>query len=377
MSRRAEILFALMALQLGALGCDDASKTPARDAGAADARPNEAVMDKNIVNAVQSARAQSSGSAAVVDGPPPTGVFEPGKADLAHAPGAPIKVTVYEKGSEPRVVVRPKLDLDKPQILTVTVTNRMGQQVRPNVDYTLSVKVTSPEDEAKKEGEGEAPADAGTPGAPKERTISFTMKKVAPSRQQPGQLPPSLEKAVAQLEGSRITAKLAPDGSISDEQVKLAEKADPALRELLSPLLEVLGLFFSPWPAEPVGEGGYWIATDRTTAAGMGVVRYRITKVEKLEGNQAAFSVDLRLWAAGAGSVPLGTPPGFKAMSFNAVGKAAWVRNIGDLLPIAGQIKAPISIQLGNPQNPQQVVPVQLETGGEIRPPAPQEGKGN
>jgi len=366
-----------MALHVGAVGCDDASKTAARDAGTADAQPNEAVMDKNIVNAVQSARAQSSGSAAVVDGPPATGVFEPGKAALAHPPGAPIKVTLYEKGSEPRVVVRPKLDLDKPQILTVTVTNRAGQQVRPNVDYTLSVAVKSPKAEEGEDGKpAEAPADAG-PATPIERTISFTLKKVVPSRQQPGQLPPSLEKAVAQLEGSRITAKLVADGSIRDEQVKLADKADPALRELVSPLIEVLGLFFSPWPSEAVGEGAYWIATDRTTASGMAVVRYRIIKIEKMEGNQVAFSLDLRLWAAGPGSVPLGSPPAFQTISFNAVGKAAWVRNAGELLPIAGQVKAPISVQLGNPQQPQQAVPVQLETGGEIRPSAPPPEKGN
>ncbi len=366
-----------MALHVGAMGCDDASKTAVRDAGTADAQPNEAVMDKNIVNAVQSARAQSSGTAAVVDGPPANGVFEPGKADLAHPPGAPIKVTLYEKGSEPRVLVRPKLDLDKPQIITVTVTNRMGQQVRPNVDYTLSVAVKSPKaDKGEDDKPAEPPADAGA-AASVERTISFTLKKVVPSRQQPGQLPPSLEKAIAQLEGSRITAKLAVDGSIRDEQVKLADKADPALGELVSPLIEVLGLFFSPWPDEPVGEGGYWIATDRTTLSGMSVVRYRITKVEKLEGNQAAFSLDLRLWAAGPGSVPLGTPPAFKTLSFNAVGKAAWVRNVGELLPIAGQIKAPITVQLSNPEQPQQVVPVQLETSKKIRPKAPPANKGD
>ncbi len=368
MWRRAEILIALLVLQVSAVGCDDSSKGAARDAGVGDAQPNEALMDKNIVNAVQSARQQTSGSAEVVDGPPPSGVFEPGMADKAHPRGAPIKMTLYDKGSEPRVVVAPNLDLHKPAILKITVTNRMGKQVRPNVDYTLSVSVTSPKDADGKDGAvAELPVDAGAT-TPKEREISFTIKAVVPSTQQPGQLPPSLGKAIGKLKGSRIFATLAPDGSLSGERIELAKKADAALGDLVAPLVEVLGLYFSPWPTEPVGQGAYWIATDRTTIAGMDVIRYRITKLEKLEGTQIAFSLDLRLWAAGSNSVPQGTPEGFLTLGFNAVGKAAWVRNAGDLLPIMGQLKAPIVVQLGDPKQPERVLPVQLETGADIQP---------
>jgi hypothetical protein len=377
MWRRAEILIAVLVLNVGSAGCDDSSKGLAGDAGAGEAGPNEAVMDKNIVNAVQSARQQTSGSAEVVNGPPPSGVFEPGMADKAHPRGAPIKVILYDKGSEPRVVLTPNLNLDKPALLKVTVTNRMGQQVRPNVDYTLSVSVKSPQAEEGKEGAAAEPdADAGVT-TPKAREISFTIKTVVPSTQQPGQLPPSLGKAISKLKGSRISATLAPDGSLSGERIELAKKADAALGDLVKPLVEVLGLYFSPWPTEPVGVGAYWIATDRTTTAGMDVIRYRITKVEKLEGKQAAFSLDLRLWAASNNSVPAGTPEGFLTVGFNAVGKAAWVRNAGELLPIMGQLKAPITVQLGDPKQPQRVLPVQLETGADIRPPVVPEGAGN
>jgi hypothetical protein len=71
----------------------------------------------------------------------------------------------------------------------------------------------------------------------------------------------------------------------------------PLLELAMRGLVETLTQVTVPLPKKPVGVGGYWIATDRSTTFGIEVVRYRVFKVQKIEKDQATLAVDTRQYA--------------------------------------------------------------------------------
>ena len=360
-----------LAACLGAAACDS-DKPVASDAGAADAGPNQALMDKNIAEAVASAAAPGAQPGNPAGGPPPNGVFAPGMADQAHALGKPVAVELIEAGAEPRQVLTGAYDLTKPSKLRLTISRSLPGGVMPNVDFTL--RAQAPKEEAAVEP---APAaDAGV-AAGKPRPVVFTVLEASPSSEQPGRVPAELGKVLETLVGSKIHAVLAPDGSISDERAELGKDVQPPMDEFAHGLEDALGLFMSPLPSKPVGVGAYWIASDRTEVAGMKVVRYRVTKLEQLLGEESAFSVDVRMYLIDDKQKPDIAQGEAVAMGFAAQGKGAWTARQGALWPTSGQLQMPFVIQLATAQQPQRAMPLQFETRAVVvpasggKPPAP------
>lgn len=335
-------------------GCNSDDKHSAADAGAPDAGPDPSLMDPKLADALRSARPSASGMPGVPgDGPPANGIFAPGGADKAHAIGAPVKIELLNKGEEPRVVLRPKLALEGKKTLVVQVGKRFHQQGLPNVDYTLDVKV---------EGTGATEgAKQPAPDSPSKPTITFTITKVKASQQQMGQLPPDVDEKLGGLKGTAIKANLEPDGSIANEVVELGKDTNKGLVELANALQEMLAVLFSPWPAEPVGKGAFWLAGDRTRVGGMDVVRYRHTTVEELQGDDVAVSINVRLYSAIQNQLPvaIGPQPGLSVVQFESFGKAVIARKVSELLPSAAKCKIPIQLALS--QDPQKQQP-----GGEL-----------
>lgn len=333
-------------------GCNDDAGGKPKDDPKEDAGVAPPGMDPKLAAAVKSA-AVAEAPAAVEDGPPPNGVFAPGAADKAHAPGAPVDITVIAKGGEPRQELRPQLDMAKGGTMKVVMSRAIPGGMLPPVVFTLAVKTGDIEEGAE----------------PDSRPISFTVKSAKPGELEPGQKnAPDIDKMLETLVGTKIETSVSKRGELGQEKLVVGEKVKSPMDLFAAGLSDVLGLFFSPMPAEPVGVGASWIAHDRTQYAGMNVVRYRVTKLEKKEGDQMAFSVDVRMYAIDDKQQPDIAQGEAVLMAFQATGKGAYTVAGDSLLPTSGQLQVPVVAQLASPQQPQRVIPLQFETKVAIQP---------
>jgi hypothetical protein len=129
-------------------------------------------------------------------------------------------------------------------------------------------------------------------------------------------------------------------------------------------------MFFSPMPSEPVGIGGYWIASDRATIAGMQMVRYRVTHLQELQGDDMALTIDLRLYAVDQGQLPpIQSDTQLVLAALDAQGKAVVTRKKSGVLPTSGQTQTQMSFQIAAAQNPQMGRPLQMVTAAKMLPP--------
>lgn len=337
-------------------GCDDDAGSGPKDDAKEDAGTAPPGMDPKLAAAVKSA-AVADAPASADDGPPANGVFAAGAADKAHAPGAPIEITVIDKGSEPREALRPKLDMAEGGTMKVVMSRAIPGGQLPPVVFTLAVKT----------GEIEEGAE------PDSRPITFAVKSVKPGELQPGQQnAPDIDKMLETLVGTKIETSVSKRGELGQEKLVVGDKVKSPMDLFAAGLSDVIGLFFSPMPDEPVGVGASWIAHDRTQYAGMNVVRYRVTKLEKKQGDQMAFSVDVRLYAVDDKQQPDIAQGEAVLMAFQATGKGAYTLAGDSLLPTSGQLQMPVVAQLASPQQPQRVIPLQFETKVAIEP-----GKGD
>ncbi|MCA9625740.1 MAG: hypothetical protein KC731_42250 [Myxococcales bacterium] len=342
---RAASIPLMLGLLLGLAACKEdpppSKPKPDADAGAP-------AMDPNIAAAVQSVAVAPSPSPSDAQGPPPNGVFGPGEADKAHAPNAPLAVEMVSKGSEPRQKISVNRDLSKGASLTVLVSMALPNGQLPPVGFEL--KATTPKPEGDELPTGPVP-------------ITFAIKDAAAVAAQgvpePG---PEIQKMLGTLKGSKITAQLAPDGSLSGEKIELGEDVKPPIDQFVIGLSNVLSLYFSPMPAEPVGPGATWLAHDRADFAGMKVVRYRATTLQAAEGDQLAFSLDMRMYAIDETQMPSIVQGEAVLMGLATESKGKWVRAVDGLLPLSGQLQVPLVAQLGSPNQPGQTMPVKFQT---------------
>ncbi len=345
MSKRAA---ALMFCAL--LGCQD--PPPKTDDKAADAGAEQPVVDPNIAEALASAQAASPGATATQKGPPPNGVFGPGEADAEHAPGTPVVVDVFDKGSGEKVTLKPPLDLGKGASFKLMVSRQIPGGRLPNVDFSITASTPEGDDAA-------------------EDQITFAITGATLSKEQPGALPPDLDKLVASLKGSKIVATRSPAGTLSDEKIELAKDVKPPVDQFAVALVDVLGLMFMPYPSEPVGKGARWMAHDRTDFSGIDVVRYRVTTVDSIAGDELAVSVMVSMYAVDQKQMPaIAKIEGGEAMlaGFAAQGNGTLTLKTSGLVPTSAQLKLPVVAQLADPRQPQRAIPLQFETIARILP---------
>lgn len=283
----------------GLAGCegDKGKAQVAVDAGALDAGPALPVVGGKLGAALAEAAVPGGpekrppGSAA--DGPPENGVFSPQAALAALPKDVPYKIEVIDDGSEPRARLAPKIDPKSEQKLNVTLGLRMGgPQGLPNLDFGVTLKAEKPADQPKD--------GAAAPAAPTKVTAKVTSATLA--SMSVGGPPKELADALAKLKGSSLRYDLSPSNVASNYKPELAKDADPGLQPVLAALGEAIALLTPPLPDKPVGAGAYWMVTDRAVASGaqLPVLRYRVFKIEKVEGDLVSFSMDTRQYAEGA-----------------------------------------------------------------------------
>lgn len=320
--------FAAFALTGLVAGCEDdkgKQKVVAEDAGARDAGPAPPAIGGRLGEAVAAAAAGSPAQAPPAGrsdgGPPEGGVFAPGASLAALAKDTPYKIEVISEGAEPRVKLAAQRNLKAEQKLSVMLGLRMGAgQGLPNLDLGVTLKAEKP-----KEG------GAGEHGAkPTATAVTAKVSSTTVASMSPGGPPRQLTDALAKLKGSSIGYRLSPENVASDFKVELAKDADPGLALVIEALGEALGLLTPPLPEQAVGAGAYWMVVDRVVASGamVPVLRYRVFKLEKADGNAVSLSVDTRQYAENPEMKVPGGPDGGRELTltlgrFESTGKGS------------------------------------------------------
>ncbi|WP_438028370.1 hypothetical protein [Sorangium sp. So ce233] len=298
--------FAAVALAGLVAGCEgDKSKAQvAADANALDAGPPQPVLGGKLGAELAAAASgappegRPAPAGGPTDGPPENGVFSPQAAAAALPKDMPYKIEVVDEGSEPRTRLVPKIDPKSEQKLNITLGLRMGgPQGMPNLDLGVSLKAEKPADKPKEAASAAAPAASAAPTKVIAKVTSATLASMSI-----GGPPKELADALAKLKGSALHYDLSPANVVSNQKPELAKDADPGLQPLLAALGEAIALVTPPLPDKPVGAGAYWMVTDRAVASGaqLPVLRYRVFKIEKVEGDVVSLSIDTRQYAEGA-----------------------------------------------------------------------------
>ncbi|WP_437534743.1 hypothetical protein WME79_11155 [Sorangium sp. So ce726] len=290
----------------GLAGCEgEKSKAQvAADAGALDAGPPLPVVGGELGAALAEVAAGGTGkkgpaAGGAADGPPESGVFSVAEAAAALPKDVPYKIEVIGDGSEPRTRLASKIDPKSEQKLDITLGLRLGgPQGLPNLELGVSFKAEKPADAPK---EGAAAREASTASAAPTKVIAKITSATLASMSIGGP-PKQLADALAKLKGSALRYELSPANAVSNLQFELSKDADPGLQPLIGALGEAVALLTPPLPDKPVGAGAYWMVTDRLVASGaqLPVLRYRVFKIEKVEGGVVSLSVDTRQYAEGA-----------------------------------------------------------------------------
>lgn len=312
------LTLAALAATVSTAGCDEKKKTAdtSTEAGAAD---KYATADPKLTKALQAAASASAG--ADTNGPPPAGVFDPGVADKRHPKGAPTKVDVITDGTDPKVsFVGGEGGAADPRassygMAAMEIAQQMGQRASaPTIDYGLLL--------------GPAKADDGGPDV-----LVGALKTVGLAREQAGQMPPGLDKEIANLAGSEVRVKLSADGKESDVSLVMGKNAKAELDRLAQNAGEALALATIPSPGKPVGVGAQWIAESRMPLSGVDVVAYRAFKVKSITGDRLHLTVDVKAYATDKDVDLAGVPKGATLEQFDTLAE-------GEMEVVRGEVLA-------------------------------------
>jgi len=339
---RNDALYALAFLALTS-GCEDKpkeTKVTESDAG----RSAQGAVDPKLAEAVAAAgskAAKSDAGAATGDGPPPTGVFAPGKADTQIKRGDPPKVELGEAGAEPRIALQGEVPPGWKQSGTFDVTLRLGRAQLPPLGVSLTIEAQKPKAPA---AGGAAPAAAPAPAADG-TLLSAKLTDVKLT----GELGPQGKEMAAQLgrmKGSKVDFRVLSGGVAVDFAYQLAKGASPDLEMVLHAVGEALDATIVGFPKEPVGAGGFWLITTRGASTGAEVVSYRLVKLEKVAGDTLSLSVNAKRYAVSHKLELAGLPPGAELEQFQSTTDSKLTMTKGDPLASAGSTKQTFQAQL-------------------------------
>ncbi|HVU02858.1 MAG TPA: hypothetical protein VHE30_13955 [Polyangiaceae bacterium] len=286
---RLAVFLSLLALA----GCEKSEKKAETHEGGDAGEKHVSGADKDILEAV--AAAASPGAPGTPGaGPPPSGVFPPGAADHEIRPGEPPKLALGGKGSGPTIQFAPAIPKKKLEGQVEVSVQTGPRSAMPTIDLLVSF-------------DPPAKPAADAPPGPLTMTGRVTASKLA--KDQPGDLPPGLDAQIAKARGSRFELALSPTGGARFTTVEVAKDFDTELGQVVKSATDSLSAVLGPYPSEPVGEGAFWMVTSRETFAGLDVVVYRMTRLEKIDGTNAIISVSSKRYVAGGRLGFAGLPP--------------------------------------------------------------------
>ncbi len=288
----------LLAASLALAACGSDNHPKPADAGAPDPG-KEPVVGGKLGAAIASAAAQSTAApvkAKAQDGdqPPENGIFPPGEAEKRQPKDGPPKIDVMSDGDGAKVQLAYKLDAAEVKT-TITAGLRMGQGRLPSIDFALSIKPDKPKEKAGDKPK-DKPADAPGGAAAPVHLVATVTGATLPGSQG---APKDAVDEIAKLKGATIKYDLTAAGQTSNFVIDVPKGAQEGLRPVLEALANAISLFTVALPPKPVGLGAYWIAAERAKGdAGLDVLRFRVFKILKIEGDVVTFSMDVRQYSA-------------------------------------------------------------------------------
>ena len=343
-----------LGLVFSTIGCQEEKKptAPITDAGA-DAQTGPIVGGKLGEALAQAAQAPPVQDAGTKDGagPPESGIFESAAADAAHAPTAPPKLELFGDGSEPKIPLSYAVSGGDERKTTLLLQVRAAQQGLPPLIVELAFKADKAKDDKKK-------SDKAAEAAPVGQAVVVKLASVKPIR---GDVPAELKN----LKDSVIRYRLLPSGITTDLAIEYPKESTPGIELMMGALVDAVLAATVPVPDKPVGLGAYWMVTDRARSSGVDVLRYRVAKVEKLDGKQATLSLEIRHYATnttlGLPGLPKDVPVALER--YESRGKGEIELGATRFMPERGQIVLGMQSLLKSPNQPagQQLV-IQTET---------------
>lgn len=300
-----------------AIGCGEkSSSTATSDAPDAGAAKVESKVEKALANAVKASATESLQSSQ--SGPPADGVMEPARADAEIKAFAPPKLTVGSEGNAPKFRLRSgNASLPKRVSLELSIQGA-GEQGIPPIEMVLSLE-SKPRSLAEK-SDSKASDVVMTPG-----TLKVTAR-VREVRLSMPDLPKEFTEQLKGLKGGKIEFQLSPDGGGFGFSSTLAPGASSQLKDLLDAGAEGLALMTLPVPNIPVGVGAVWMVASRDSAAGFGLISYRMVKLTAATDKTAELEFDARRYAVGRAVDPSILPPGGPAGELRELSAAAKAR---------------------------------------------------
>jgi hypothetical protein len=358
MALRAPLATCAIALGLvvSTIGCQDEKKpaAPITDAGA-DAQTGPVVggkLGEALAAAAQAPPVQSAGpKGSGPGGPPESGIFEPAAADAAHAAAAAPKIELFGDGSDPKVPLSYAFSSGDERKTTMLLQVSAGQQKLPPLIVELAFKAEKSKDDKKKSDKAAEVAPAG----------QLVVVKLAAVKAIRGDLPPEIKN----LKDSVIRYRLQPSGIATDLAIEYPKDSNPGIELMMGAIVDAVLTATVPLPDKPIGIGGYWMVTDRTRSSGVDVLRYRVAKVEKLDGKRATLSLEVRQYATNTTLGLPGLPKDVPVSLERYEGRGKGELEVGEtlFLPERGQIGIGMQSILKSPNQPagQQLV-IQTET---------------
>lgn len=326
---RTWVALAFAALSVPACKQEEAAPTSAPAASVSAQAP---VLDSKVAKVVSEVtRAQPLAAEGDPGGPPPTGVFEAGKADAELRAGQPSVLTLGSNGSEPRWQLGPGVPrVGTTYELELEVAHTTGnRQALPTLVYTLKLSAEKPKDE-----QGSVPTH-----------VVAKVTKVGLGQNQPGAIPPELQKEIKALEGSTISYDVGAAGQVSALAFQLPEKKREALDGVFRPAFNAFSSFATSYPTEPVGVGAYWMVKSREDFGNVDVVAYRMFKVEESKGQFLKVSINARRYATEPRAQLPDIPP-HQLLQFSGNGNGAIAVLPGQPFPIEGAMTEVLQMAL-------------------------------
>jgi hypothetical protein len=315
-----------------------------------------ATADSKLTKALQAAAAEAGAD----KGPPPGGIFDTGIADQRHPKGKPTGIEVVTDGADPKVALG-AVDAIRPAYGTAAlrIGEQQGRSAKPTVDYVFTA--------------GPAKKDEGGTDY-----LVYEVKKAspAPPSQQPGQLPPGMDKEIATLQGTLLRIKTTPDGRVSDIQVQLGKTTRPDLEPFAESAAQNLALATVPLPDRPVGVGAQWIAESRMVVDDVDVIAYRAFRVKSITDNRVHLTVDIKSYVTNKDTTLPGLPKGASLMQFDGEAQSEMEIVRGEAVARVADIQRRMMMVFQAPgaappegmqehkgdQMPMGVIPVQLQS---------------
>src|SRR5690606_13991468 len=194
----------------------------------------------------------------------------------------------------------------------------------------------------------------GTADAPKGEVRGRVVGAAVPRGM--SRVPPDLSAGLAKLRGSEVRFELWPNGGATGLRTEVKAGAPADLNDLVRALGDAVATVVLPYPDEPIGAGGYWMATSRDGLMGLDLVTYRLIRVKSIADGVATLNVSTKRYAAGTEFTLAGVQGRFTLEELQSGGDGSLRYRPGTSLPLRGKVQLnlaalllPEGVQAGQP----------------------------